>query len=206
VLTSALLHDYSGTYTVAQHLQSTCADSYHRYVPDVRCSGNTAAAHTYYLQETRELAPQLWCFYVRCRPVDAPGSRSGVSPDVTSHTALALWRVQAVADSLLSICSAVYQWHHHPISTQAAGNRSTCGQQQLPTWSAHCSILVLQLMMVAVRPGLGVVLASTEAGGPLNLLHCYHAIISALQRQPFVLVPFACPLLSHGQHGLASTL
>jgi hypothetical protein len=33
--------------------------------------------------------------------------------------------------------------------------------------------------MVAVRFELGVVSASTHGDGPLDLLHCYHAIISA---------------------------
>jgi hypothetical protein len=47
-----------------------------------------------------------------------------------------------------------------------------------------------------VRPGFGVVSASTEGGSPLDLLHRYHANISAPQRQPQVLVPYASPLLS----------
>jgi hypothetical protein len=38
--------------------------------------------------------------------------------------------------------------------------------------------------------------ARISSGGPLNLLHCYHAVTAAPERQPQVLVPSASPLLS----------
>jgi hypothetical protein len=74
--------------------------------------------------------------------------------------------------------------------------------------------------MVGVKPGLGVVSASTQGGSPVELLHCHHAIASATHRQPQVLVAIRLPaalaskvelrmhmlwlLVSTGQHSLVS--
>lgn len=50
----------------------------------------------------------------------SPHTPLPLSPDVSSHAALAVRRVQAVADGLLRICFTVDERHHHTICTQAA--------------------------------------------------------------------------------------
>jgi hypothetical protein len=50
----------------------------------------------------------------------------------------------------------------------------------------------------------GVVVSKHVGWRPRDLLHCYHAIMSAPQRQTLVLVLSACPLLAHGSVAVVS--
>ncbi len=47
------------------------------------------------------------------------------SPNVSCHAALAAWGVEAVADSLLGICLAVDEGHHHAICPKATHPRDS---------------------------------------------------------------------------------
>lgn len=59
------------------------------------------------------------------------------SPYVSSHAALALRRVQAVADSLVCICLAVDERHHHTISAQAVATQQQQEQEQELSLASH---------------------------------------------------------------------